>query len=207
MKQLINFFGIFLVTVVVFNSCSTQEEGSNSQEIILNEVDPNLFVDLEIKPSQFKSFSIPLCIPHGFTPQITNDYSVSTPPGSNLSLCVANFDLGSISVLQPTTVNTNLKFIIQIIENPIDHPDGFSGGETVVHNLVSDFNSQINDSFDIVHFFGQGNPPIIPTFGFIVGVKRLKVSFGVFEQSIIGNLCTPFRSENVFFTSVNDCVF
>lgn len=188
MKTQIKFISYLFITLLIFSSCSTEELELNEQESITLEA-----------ASGKASALVPLCVQHSFFPAITQEYNVSS-----FGYCSVSFDIGSIITAIPPGAS-NIKYIIQVIESPTDHPDGSNGAPQVIHNFVFDSASSIdNDSFDVSYDFDGGGPT--PSLGFITDHKRLKVSFGVFNQGI-GALCTSFKPENVFFTTANDCPY
>ncbi len=188
MKTQFKFISYLFITLLFFSSCSTEELELNEQETI----------SLEAKSKKI-SATVPGCVQHAFFPAITQEYNVSS-----FGYCTVSFNIGNLITAIPSG-SSNIKYIIQVVEGPLDHPDGVVDGPQVIHNFVFNSDEDItNDSFDILYrHFGDDAP--VPTFGFITDqYKRLKVSFGVFNQGI-GSLCTPFKPENVFFTTTDDC--
>ena len=177
------------IIVLLFNACSTDDSELLEQDVISLEV--------ETEKSSLSS----LCIQHSFVPPITQEYNVS-----QFGFCTVSFDIGTVFTLIPPGSN-NIRYMIQVIEGPLDHPDGPTGPPPVVHNFIFDSLDDIdNDTFDILYRFSNPNAPT-PTFGFATDHhKQLKVSFGVFNEGI-GVFCNPFKPENVFFITSDDCPF
>jgi len=182
-----------IIAFVTF-SCSNDEinpllDESSNFETLLN------------VPTNTKENSlISTCVSHQFFPPITIDYSLIP----TINRCTVSFNINNIIHEINPGNEDNVRVLVQVIENPIDHPDSTGGDQGEIFNFSFEINEITDNTFDIVH--STDNIVTSNIIDLVTANKNLKVSIGL---NVIngGVFCNPFRPENVFFTTTNNCPF